>query len=218
MDDDDQTEGATGPLQDGYLSMNSAALTPTDYTRMSQAPPPPTEETALLKSPVTKPSETEERYVNLNHQINQNQKNKVKTEDLEMKPLLDHSDGHVIDETALRTSPGRRLRKNNKNKQSPTRLETEVEVHRNEDSDSGHSSFAPGSSPDHLEDNDGYLSPKSPAVFNGTSMAEGVSRKKERNGQAKLIPNSYKTKYNYEDLVPPPDYRAVMESSTESKV
>ena len=212
MDDDDQAEGATGP--DGYLSMNSVALEPTDYTRMSHAPPPPDEEAALLK-PVTKPSEPEERYVNLNHKINQNQKNKVKGEDLEMKPLLDQSDGHVIDETALRSSPGRRL---HKNKQSPTRLETEVEVHRNEDSDSGHSSFAPGSSPDHLEDNDGYLSPKSPAVFNGTTIAEGVSSKKERNGQAKLIPNSYNSKYNYEDLVPPPDYRAVMESSTESKV
>lgn len=206
MEDEDQVEGASAPLQDGYLSMNSAALEPTDYTRMSHAPPPPDEEVGLLK-PVTKPSEQEERYVNLNHKINQNQKDKTKGNDFEMQPLLENSD-----ETALRSSPGRRQ---HKKQQSQARLQTEVEVHRNEDSDSGHSSFAPGSSPDHLEDNDGYLSPKSPQIFNGMT---DVSDKKASNGQAKLIPNSYNSKYNYEDLVPPPDYRAVMEAQSESKV
>ena len=215
MDDDDQLEGATA-LQDGYLSMNSAALEPTDYTRMSHAPPPPDEEEGLLK-PVaeTKPSEQEERYVNLNHKLNQNkERTKATTNDLEMVPLLDKNDSHVVDETALRTSPGRRLRMN---QQSPTQVQTEVEVHRNEDSDSGHSSFAPGSSPDHLEDNDGYLSPKSPQIFNGT--VDSAMDKKASNGQAKLLANSsYNSKYNYEDLVPPPDYRAVMEASAESKV
>ena len=217
MDDDDQVEGATAGMQDGYLSMNSAALEPTDYTRMSHAPPPPDEEEGLLK-PVTKvkTSEPEERYVNLNHKLNQNKdKTKASCNDHEMQPLLDNNDTHVVDETALRTSPGRRLRKN---QQSPTQVQTEVEVHRNDDSDSGHSSFAPGSSPDHLEDNDGYLSPKSPQIFNGTP--DSPTGKKASNGQAKLLPNnsSYKSKYNYEDLVPPPDYRAVMEAKSESTV
>lgn len=210
QEDEDQLEGATAQ-QDGYLSMNSAALEPTDYTRMSVAPPPPDEEKGILKT-MTTPSEPEERYVNLNHKINQNQRDKTKANDLEMQPLLENNEGHVIDETALRSSPGRRLRKN---QQSPRQVQTEVEVHRNEDSDSGHSSFAPGSSPDHLEDNDGYLSPKSPGIFNGT---DDVTSKKASNGQAKLIPNSYSSKYNYEDLVPPPDYRAVMEAASESKV
>ncbi|XP_045205164.2 vascular endothelial growth factor receptor 1-like isoform X2 [Mercenaria mercenaria] len=220
-EDDETVEGATG-VEPGYLSMNSMAIEePTDYTKMSLAPPPPTgnvksSETEKLVVDLKrnkKDSDTEERYVNFDLTKKNAAKDRLKNkqQDIEVQPLI-----HNVDEVQTRDSPGRKRRKNG----SPIRLNTQAEVHGNEDSDSGHESFAPGSSPDKIDENDGYLSPKSMNMqdvpvfeMNGITPTKGSNSKNVGNGQARLLSSGY----NFNDLQPP-DYRAVMEEATETNV
>lgn len=219
-DDEDEVEGATG-FEPGYLSMNSMAIDqPTDYTSMSLAPPPPTgdcksndaEKLRVDLKGNKKDSDSEERYVNFDLTKKNAAKDRLKNKqnDFEVQPLI-----HNVDEVQTRDSPGRRRRQDNG---SPVKLNTQAEVHSNDDSDSGHESFAPGSSPDKIDDNDGYLSPKSMQEaqlfeMNGLSATKGANPKSVGNGQARLISSGY----NYNDL-PPPDYRAVMDDATETNV
>lgn len=220
-DDDGELEGATG-FEPGYLSMNSMAFEEqTDYTKMSPAPPPPEDvklcenEKLIVDLKQSKKDEAEEeRYVNFDLTKKNAAKDRMKNrqQDIEVQPLI-----HNVDETQTRDSPGRRRHKNG----SPLRLNTQAEIQRNDDSDSGHESFAPGSSPEKLDENDGYLSPKSLTVssevpsyeMNGISSSKGGNPKRVGNGQARLLSDSY----NYNDL-PPPDYRAVMEQAHETNV
>lgn len=221
-DDEEEVEGATG-IEPGYLSMNSAAFEEkTDYTKMSLAPPPPSDDLKCSEKeklivdlkPSKKDSDTEERYVNFDLTKKNAAKDRLKNkqQDVEAQPLI-----HNIDEIQTRDSPGRRKRQKNG---SPVRLNTQAEVHGNDDSDSGHESFAPGSSPDKIDENDGYLSPKSMNCqdvpmfeVNGLTPTKGSNSKNIGNGQARLISSGY----NYNDF-PPPDYRAVMEEATETNV
>lgn len=194
---------------------------PTDYTKMSLAPPPPSNEKLVvdLKSADKKKSEDDERYVNFDFAKKNAAKDRLanKRNDFEVQPLI-----HNVDETLVRDSPGRRRKPKNG---SPTRVTGGTQdVNRNEDSDSGHESFAPGSSPDKCDENDGYLSPKSMNVqeipmfeINGITPKPNSPTKNVGNGQAKALPKNVNGKYNYHDL-PPPDYRAVMESAVESNV
>lgn len=221
-DDEECTEGATG-YEPGYLSMNSMAIEePTDYTKMSLAPPPPTDQPQPLDSMKTsdteklivdlkrskKDEDVEERYVNFDLTKKNAAKDRLKNkqQEFEVQPLI-----HNVDEIQTRDSPGRRKRHING---SPVQLNTQAEVHGNDDSDSGHESFAPGSSPDKMEENDGYLSPRSMNMqdvpmfeMNGITPSKGSNSKNVGNGKAR---------YNFNDF-PPPDYRAVMES-TETNV
>ncbi|WAQ97904.1 VGFR1-like protein [Mya arenaria] len=159
--DEDELEGATGETP-GYLSMNSMAIEePTDYTKMLPAPPPPLDiddssEKLIVDLNSKKMSDAEERYVNFDltkkNAVSGRMKNK--RNDFEVQPLI-----HNVDETQIRDMPGRQRQKNG----SPNRLSNgnTRDVQSNDDSDSGHESFAPGSSPEKCDDNDGYLSPKS---------------------------------------------------------
>lgn len=211
-------EGASG-YEPGYLSMNSMALNePTDYTKMSLAPPPPESEKLIvdLKQADNKKSEDDERYVNFDFAKKNAAKDRLaqRQNDFEVQPLI-----HNVDETQFRESPGRRRKMKNG---SPVRVNNTQDINRNEDSDSGHESFAPGSSPDKCDENDGYLSPKSMNVqemfeMNGISPKVNSPTKNVGNGQAKALGSRENGKYNYRDL-PPPDYRAVMESAVESNV
>jgi hypothetical protein len=160
-----------------------------------------------------KEEDEEERYVNFDLTKKNAAKDRLKNkqQDLEVQPLI-----HNVDEIQTRDSPGRRKRLVNG---SPVRLNTQAEVHGNDDSDSGHESFAPGSSPDKTEENDGYLSPKSLTMqdvpmfeVNGITPTKGGNSKNVGNGKARLLSDGY----NFNDF-PPPDYRAVMES-TETNV
>lgn len=233
LEADEDVDGATGG--DGYLCMNSMSLEePTDYTKMTPAPPPPqptdcheaADTEQLIVDLSHRPSlskceekrEKEENYVNLNP----TKKNHYRGNKSEIEPLLD-----TVDEVRARDSPGRRKKRFS---DSPPRLSTQALIHRNEDSDSGHESFVPaGSSPEKLEENDGYLSPKSltgmpemPAVAalelngivkggNSTAGSGTKNTAAASNGQARLY-NS-----NYRDLCPP-DYSAVMEAVGETNV
>ncbi|KAL4230476.1 hypothetical protein ACF0H5_010858 [Mactra antiquata] len=221
LDGDDEVEGASG-FEPGYLSMNSMSLEgTTDYTKMSPAPPPPEDlkscesDKLIVDLKKSKKDEAEEeRYVNFNLTKKNAAKDRLKNQqhDIEVQPLI-----HNVDETRVRDSPGRRRQKNG----SPLRLNTQAEIHGNDDSDSGHESFAPGSSPEKMDDNDGYLSPKSLIVstdvptyeMNGISSPKGGNSKKIGNGQVRLLSDSY----NYNDLQPP-DYRAVMDEAHETNV
>jgi len=214
LGDEFECEGATGGVEPGYLSMNSMALEePTDYTKMSPAPPPPggPEDEKLcvdLSGKKKSDMDAEERYVNfdLTKKNAAKDRNKSKQNEIEVQPLL-----HNVDERMIRDSPGRRRHRHG----SPTRLSGGITLDSpaNEDSDSGHESFAPGSSPDKCDENDGYLSPRSmqdvPLLpLNGVGPKSG-SQKSASNGQVRGGSNN---KYRYSDL-PPPDYRAVMEAN-----
>ncbi|KAK3599974.1 hypothetical protein CHS0354_012628 [Potamilus streckersoni] len=197
-------EGATGPelpIQDGYLKMNSVSGEQIDYTKMAYAPPPPDGPVHLSSSSDT---EDEDGYVN---------QPKYKTNDgdgIELVPLMSTT---IVDEQAqMREKRGRRKysREN-----SPLRVRTQAEVHRDDnDSDSGHSSYAPGSSPEKTDENDGYLIPKnlnSPLSCTGFSLGKGGVE----NGNDSLrsaVSSGFHSDYHNEDLLPP-DYRAVMEAS-----
>ncbi|XP_052280539.1 vascular endothelial growth factor receptor 1-like isoform X1 [Dreissena polymorpha] len=226
-DDEEVPEGATGG-EPGYLSMTSMLLEPTDYTKMSPAPPPPSSEEnekLIVDMPKKKLAE-EERYVNfdLTKKYAAKDRKNNRGNEIEVQPLI-----HNVDETLIRDSPGRRRRQNqpNRNGSPPTRLSglqgnTVVDTSPGNDSDSGHESFAPGSSPDKCDDNDGYLSPKSMNMqdmqvfdMNGLNIKVN-SAKSARNGQARVLSNNYSGMPRYDDI-PPPDYRAVMEA-TESTV
>ena len=194
-------------------------LEPTDYTKMSLAPPPPESEKLIvdMKQADKKKKDDDDRYVNFDFGKKNAVKDRLahKRNDIEVQPLI-----HQVDESQVRDSPGRRRKPKNG---SPTRTGNTQDTNRSEDSDSGHESFAPGSSPDKCDENDGYLSPKS---LNGQDIQmfeiNGITPKsnsptKVGNGQAKALPKNVNGTYNYHDL-PPPDYRAVMESAIESNV
>lgn len=217
LDDEDVLleEGASG-FEPGYLSMNSMVLNePTDYTKMSLAPPPPKEDklTVEMKQLDRKRHEDDERYVNFDLTKKNAAKDRVanKRNDFEVQPLI-----HNVDEAQIRDSPGRRRKQKSG---SPARINNSTDINKSEDSDSGHESFAPGSSPDKCDENDGYLSPKSMNMqeaqvleMNGIAPTLGSP-----NGQSRPFAKTANGKFNYCD-VPPPDYRAVMESTVESNV
>ncbi|KAL3880215.1 hypothetical protein ACJMK2_032471 [Sinanodonta woodiana] len=201
-----EPEGATVhdqvPTQDGYLKMNSVSGEHIDYTKMAYAPPPP-DGTVRLSS-ISDSEDEEDGYVN---------QPKYKTNDgdvIELMPLMSTT---VVDEQAqMREKRGRRKysREN-----SPLQVRTQAEVHRDDnDSDSGHSSYAPGSSPEKTDENDGYLIPKnlnSPLSCTGFSSGKGGIE----NGNDSLrsaVSSGFHSDYHNEDLLPP-DYRAVMEAS-----
>jgi hypothetical protein len=221
-DDEEMVEGATG-TEPGYLSMNSMAIEPqTDYTKMSPAPPPPDDEKTagnekLVVDLRRNKDDEEERYVNFDLTKKNAAKDRLKNKQnsIEVQSLI-----HNVDENLIRDSPGRRKKQNNSNG-TALRLNTNVDTNKKgDDSDSGHESFAPGSSPDKIDENDGYLSPKSVNIqevpmfeINGISATKGGNSTKVGNGQVRSVSSGY----NYID-VPPPDYRAVMEESVETNV
>lgn len=178
MDNGDKLEedlskgGACG--YDGYLKMNGSV---SDYTKMEQAPPIPTNQIAFMDEKDDK-----------NHYLNQKKWRKEKADDIELQPLTEGDDS---DNVVLRK----------KREASPNNINTSVDVHRNDDTDSGHSSTCvPGTSPPDTGD-DGYLIPK--------SGPEGGFTKK--NGNKKNQLDSFSTDYRHGDDQPPPTYSTVVE-------
>lgn len=117
INEEGELEGAVASEHDRY--MNSALLEHNVYIRSLHTPPPPDEELSSLK-PVT---ETNEGYVELDHEMNKNQKNKIKQDDFEMKHWTDQGVGHVTNETAVSSSSYIQL---HQNQQSATSSETGI--------------------------------------------------------------------------------------------
>ncbi|CAG2188022.1 FLT1 [Mytilus edulis] len=176
--EDDTKKGACG--YDGYLKMNGET---SDYTKMEQAPPPPTDQIKFVE---------EEDDKDRSRYLNQKQWRKEKSSDLELEPLTGGDDSDDVI-----------LRKANKREQSPLNINTSADVHRNDDTDSGHSSTCvPGTSPPDTGD-DGYLIPK--------SGPDGGFVKK--NGNKKNKSNNFSTDYRHAEDQPPPTYSTVVEDS-----
>ncbi|XP_069130208.1 vascular endothelial growth factor receptor 1-like isoform X4 [Argopecten irradians] len=190
-----KSEGACGSSadQEGYYKMNGESKNKvhSDYTKMSPAPP----------IPLDKASIENERYVNANKW--RTDKTKEKAQEVELMPLIlsddKLEDGEESEEVRLR----RKMTDVNPGDESPTQLNTRAEVHRSDDTDSGHSStYAPGTSPDIGVD--GYLVPKT-----GPDGTQFVSSKKPKKEEDCSGVNS---DYNYHDR-PPPTYSAVIQDS-----
>jgi hypothetical protein len=179
MGDTDMFEEGKGACGfDGYLKMNGAMST--DYTKMEQAPPSPTDQVDLIN----------EKEKESGRYLNQKQWRKEKADDIELQPLtgVDDADNVV-------------LRNKNKREKSPQHVNTLADVHRNDDTDSGHSStYVPGTSPPDTGD-DGYLIPK-------TGPDGGFVKK---NGNKKNKSSEFTQDY-HEDR-PPPTHSTVVEDS-----
>ncbi|OWF52925.1 vascular endothelial growth factor receptor 1-like isoform X2 [Mizuhopecten yessoensis] len=188
------SEGACGSSadQEGYYKMNGETKNKlhSDYTKMSPAPP----------IPLDKASIEDERYVNANKW--RTDKKKENAKEMELVPLIIEDDnlgedGDESEEVRLR----RKMNKANPGDESPPLLNTRAEVHRSDDTDSGHSStYAPGTSPDIGVD--GYLVPKTGP--DGTQFVEPKKTKKEEDS------SGVNSDYNYRDR-PPPTYSAVIQ-------
>ena len=145
--EDSPAVGATGGMTyEGYFKMNGENKIQSDYTKMSPAPPPPDLTVGL----------EDERYVN--HNKWQRNRDKEKSKDIELVPLTkaDGEDNDIDNDDVVFRKKDNQLQAEH----SPTHLHTLADVHRSEDTDSGHSSttYAPGTSPDIGAD--GYLVPK----------------------------------------------------------
>ncbi|XP_033742928.1 vascular endothelial growth factor receptor 1-like isoform X3 [Pecten maximus] len=190
------SEGACGSSadQEGYYKMNGETKNKlhSDYTKMSPAPP----------IPLDKASIEDERYVNANKW--RTDKTKENAKEMELMPLIlsdDNlgNDSEESEEVRLR----RKMNEVNPGDESPTQLNTRAEVHRSDDTDSGHSStYAPGTSPDIGVD--GYLVPKMGP--DGTQFVTSKKPKKEEDS------SGVNSDYNYQDR-PPPTYSAVIQDS-----
>ncbi|XP_060082927.1 vascular endothelial growth factor receptor 1-like [Ylistrum balloti] len=186
-----KSEGACGSSadQEGYYKMNGETKLHSDYTKMSPAPP----------IPLDKASIEDERYVNANKW--RTDKTKENAKEIELMPLImskdnEGEDSEESEEVRLR----RKMNDTNPGDESPTQLNTMAEVHRSDDTDSGHSStYAPGTSPDIGVD--GYLVPK--AGPDGTQFVATKKPKKEEDS------SGVNSDYNYQDR-PPPTYSAVI--------
>jgi len=122
--------------------------------------------------------------------LNQKQWRKEKADDIELQPLTgeDDADNVVLWNT-------------NRREQSPQHVNTLADVHRNDDTDSGHSStYVPGTSPPDTGD-DGYLIPK--------TGPDGGFVKKNGNKKNKSIEFTQ----DYHEDRPPPTYSTVVEDS-----
>ncbi|KAK3099579.1 hypothetical protein FSP39_006473 [Pinctada imbricata] len=185
-----EESGASG--YDGYFKMNQRK---SDYLKMSPAPPPPIDVKSL--------EEDKEGYIN----EKKYKKLKEKGDETELQPLTKSTDECTIEdeeeEVFLRAKDkeGRRSER----EESPLHLNTRADVHRSEDTDSGHSStYAPGTPPD--VGNDGYLIPKtgpdSQMVFvEPETPSKSVSTSDTRS-------NEFGHDYHFS---PPPTYSAVLQ-------
>lgn len=175
-------EGATG--YDGYLKMSSPSPHE-DYTKMSPAPPPPQD---IFNFDEEDENESP-RY------MNQKDWKKEKAEQFELQPMMSNEIGNEASKA-----------------DSPVRLRTEAVIHRNEDTDSGHSStYALGTSPDNVDDS-GYLVP------NSKNLHSPLFQKMEKGrNNSKSHDSGIQNDYHYGDL-PPPEYSAVMEEAADPTV
>ena len=192
---DDEQNGTTGDSgYDGYFKMNQRK---SDYLKMSPAPPVP-----MNASPEA--SDEEGGYIN-----EKKYKKKEKGDELEKMPLTENMDECVIEDEGERVvfrAKDKESRRSDR-EESPLQVNTRADVHRSEDTDSGHSStYAPGTSPD--IGNDGYLIPKtgpdSQTVFvePGTPDSKGL----DHSVRSSEFGNEYQ-------FSPPPTYSAVLQDS-----
>jgi len=184
------SDGATGGPADyeGYYKMNGSGKS-VDYTKMSPAPPVPLE--------VKVKEEETERYVN--HNLLSNRKEKEKGKDFEMVPLTAAEEVQEEDEVVLR-----KIEEATGGDESPTQVHCQADVHRPDDTDSGHSStYAPGTSPDIGAD--GYLVPKADGIGFTTKP-----KKEEEEEMPFMSPGVYSPDYRYGNH-PPPTYSAVIQ-------
>lgn len=171
-----------GPESEGYLRMSDRDKT-ADYLKMGLAPPPP------------KDQEEHNGGVTYVNEKKWNKK-KEKAESMELQPLTKAMEAEE-EEVQLR----RKVREG-----SPAKLNVRADVHRNDDTDSGHSStYAPGTPPD--IGNDGYLVPKLGPDQTQTFVAPNKSSPPQNKPKTKC---SEFTK-DYHD--PPPTYSTVLQDS-----
>nr|XP_022322562.1 vascular endothelial growth factor receptor 1-like isoform X2 [Crassostrea virginica] len=172
-----------GPESEGYLRMSDRDKT-ADYLKMGLAPPPP------------KDQEEHNGGVTYVNEKKWNKK-KEKAESMELQPLTKAMEAEEEEEVQLR----RKVREG-----SPAKLNVRADVHRNDDTDSGHSStYAPGTPPD--IGNDGYLVPKLGPDQTQTFVAPNKSSPPQNKPKTKC---SEFTK-DYHD--PPPTYSTVLQDS-----
>lgn len=156
-----------GPESEGYLKMSDRDKT-SDYLKMGLAPPPPVDQ---------EDHEGDVSYVN---EKKWNRK-KEKGQGTELQPLT----------KAMEAEEEVQLRKKDR-ENSPAHVNVRADVHRSDDTDSGHSStYAPGTPPD--IGNDGYLVAKSGPgqtmifVSNNKSSPPKISLKQSEVNSRRII-------------------------------
>lgn len=170
-----------GPESEGYLKMSDRDKT-SDYLKMGLAPPPPVDQ---------EDHEGDVSYVN---EKKWNRK-KEKGQGTELQPLT----------KAMEAEEEVQLRKKDR-ENSPAHVNVRADVHRSDDTDSGHSStYAPGTPPD--IGNDGYLVAKSGPGQTMIFVANNKSSPPKNKTKTKC---SEFTK-DYHD--PPPTYSTVLQDS-----
>ncbi|XP_062606193.1 vascular endothelial growth factor receptor 3-like, partial [Saccostrea cucullata] len=168
-----------GPESEGYLKMSDRDKK-SDYLKMGLAPPPPVDQ---------------EEYDGGVSYVNEKKwnKKKEKGDSMELQPLTKSMEEE--EEVQLR-------KKDREN--SPSNTNMRVDVHRSDDTDSGHSStYAPGTPPD--VGNDGYLVPKM-----GPDQTQ-VFVLKNKSSPAKNKSKCSEFTKDYHD--PPPTYSTVLQDS-----
>ncbi|XP_056009649.1 vascular endothelial growth factor receptor 1-like isoform X2 [Ostrea edulis] len=169
-----------GPDTEGYLKMSDRDKT-ADYLKMGLAPPPPVDQ--------------EEHDENVSY-VNEKKwkKKKEKADSMELQPLT----------KAMEAEEDVQLRVKDR-ENSPANINMRVDVHRSDDTDSGHSStYAPGTPPD--IGNDGYLVP---SKMGPDQTQIFVSNNKSSPPKNKSKCSEF-TK-DYHD--PPPTYSTVLQDS-----